>query len=249
MNLIANATEAVRESGNVKVSTDNRFLDTPLKGYEEIDVGEYVVFSVVDDGPGISTGDLKRVFEPFYTKKKMGRSGTGLGLSVVWNVMRDHKGYIDVKSDGNGTRFELYFSITRDALSKTNNDLSLTNYKGNGETILVIDDIESQREISSRMLDMLAYKHETVASGEKAIEYLNTVDLILLDMIMDPGMNGYETYKRIIKIHPGQKAIILSGFTETDDVKKTQSLGAGKYLKKPITLEKLGMAIKEELEK
>lgn len=251
MNLIANATEAVRESGAVKVSTDNRFLDTPLKGYEEIAIGEYVVFSVADDGPGISTGDLKRVFEPFYTKKKMGRSGTGLGLSVVWNVMRDHKGHIDVKSDGDGTRFELYFPITRDALSKTNNDLSLTNYKGSGETILVIDDIESQREISSRMLDMLAYKHEAAASGEKAIEYLkqNTVDLILLDMIMDPGINGYETYKRIIKIHPGQKAIILSGFSETDDVKKTQALGAGKYLKKPITLEKLGMAIKEELEK
>jgi signal transduction histidine kinase len=159
MNLIANATEAVRECGNIKVSTDNRFLDTPLKGYEEIDIGEYVVFSVVDDGPGISTGDLKRVFEPFYTKKKMGRSGTGLGLSVVWNVMRDHKGFIDVKSDGAGTRFELYFPITRDALLKTNNDLSLTNYKGNGETILVIDDIESQREISSRMLDITRKDH------------------------------------------------------------------------------------------
>jgi PAS domain S-box-containing protein len=251
MNLVANAAEAVGKKGNVSVSTDNRFLDRPLNGYEEIDAGEYVVFSVADDGPGISVKDLKRVFEPFYTKKKMGRSGTGLGLSVVWNVMRDHKGNINVKSDGDGTFFELYFPITRDAVLKKDINLSLTSYKGSGETILIVDDIESQREISSRMLDMLGYNYKAVSSGEKAIEYLkqNTVDLILLDMIMEPGINGYEAYKRIIKIHPGQKTIILSGFSETDDVKKTQSLGVGQYLKKPITLEKLGMAIKEELKK
>jgi PAS domain S-box-containing protein len=251
MNLITNAAEAVKENGNVSVSTANRFLDRPLKGYEEIDIGEYAVFAVADNGPGISTRDLKRVFEPFYTKKKMGRSGTGLGLSVVWNVMRDHKGYIDVKPNEDGTLFELYFPISRDVILKKNVNLSLTSYQGNGETILVVDDIESQREISSRMLDMLGYKYKAVASGEKAIEYLeqNTVDLILLDMIMEPGINGHETYRRIIKIYPGQKTIILSGFSETDEVKNTQSLGAGKYLKKPITLEKLGMAIKEELAK
>jgi PAS domain S-box-containing protein len=251
MNLIANAAEAVKENGKVSVSTDNRFLDRSLKGYEEVDIGEYAVFAVADEGPGISTRDLKRIFEPFYTKKKMGRSGTGLGLSVVWNVMRDHKGYIDVKSDADGTLFELYFPISREAILETDSNLSLTSYKGNGETILVVDDIESQREISSMMVDMLGYKYKPVPSGEKAIEYLkrNTVDLILLDMIMDPGINGYETYKQIIKIHPNQKAIILSGFSETDDVKKTQSLGAGKYLKKPITLEKLGIAIKKELQK
>jgi PAS domain S-box-containing protein len=251
MNLIANASESLKENGYVFVSTDNRFLDIPLKGYEEIETGEYAVFSVTDDGPGISARDLKRIFEPFYTKKKMGRSGTGLGLSVVWNVMRDHKGYIDVKSDEDGTLFELYFPISRDNLLKKDANLTLTSYKGNGETILVIDDIESQREISSMMLDMLGYKHNAVSSGELAVEYLkhHTVDLILLDMIMEPGIDGYETYKRVKKIHPDQKAIILSGFSETDDVKKTHSLGAGKYLKKPITIEKLGMAIKEELEK
>ena len=251
MNLVANAADAVKKNGNVLIKTENRYLDKPLIGNEEINIGEYAVLTITDDGSGISSKDLWRIFEPFYTKKKMGRSGTGLGLSVVWNVMQDHKGYVNVKSDGEGTLFELYFPITRDVILKTDNNLSLTSYKGNGETILVVDDIESQREISSRMLDMLGYKYKAVSSGEKAIEYLkqNTVDLILLDMIMVPGINGYETYERIIKIHPGQKTIILSGFSETDDVKKTQSLGAGKYLKKPITLKKLGMAINEELEK
>ncbi|MBU0484538.1 MAG: response regulator [Proteobacteria bacterium] len=251
MNLIGNAAEEIKENGTVSVSTDNRFLDRKLKGYEQIDIGEYAVLAVADDGPGISTRDLKRVFEPFYTKKKMGKSGTGLGLSVVWNVMRDHQGYIDVKTDENGTLFELYFPVARHALLKKDIDLSLTDYQGNGESILIVDDIASQREISSMILDMLGYKYKSVASGEEAIEYLaqNTVDLILLDMIMDPGINGDETYLRIIKTRPGQKAIILSGFSETDDVKNTQSLGAGKYLKKPITIEKLGVAIKEELAK
>ena len=251
MNLIANAAEAVKESGNVSVSTDNRFLDKPLKGYEEIDIGEYAVFAVADDGPGISTRDLKRIFEPFYTKKKMGRSGTGLGLSVVWNVMQDHKGYIDIKSDEAGTLFELYFPISRGALMTTDANLSLASYKGNGETILIVDDIESQREITSMMLDMLGYQSVSVPSGEEAVEYLkrHAVDIVLLDMIMEPGINGYETYRRIIKIHPGQKAIILSGFSETKDVKKAQSLGAGKYLKKPIIIEKLGVAVKEALVK
>ena len=97
----------------------------------------------------------------------------------------------------------------------------------------------------------LGYKTKSVSSGEEAVEYLkeHTVDLILLDMIMDPGINGRETYERIIKIHPNQKAIIVSGFAETDEVKETIKLGAGQYIKKPFTLEKIGMAVKEELKK
>jgi DNA-binding NtrC family response regulator len=77
----------------------------------------------------------------------------------------------------------------------------------------------------------------------------HTADLILLDMIMDPGINGRETYERIIEIHPNQKAIIVSGFAETEDVKEAQKLGAGKYIKKPLTLDRIGIAVKEELEK
>jgi DNA-binding NtrC family response regulator len=101
------------------------------------------------------------------------------------------------------------------------------------------------------MLETLGYKPRSVSSGEEAVEYLkeNTVNLILLDMIMDPGINGRETYERILKIHPNQKAIIVSGFAETDEVKETQRLGAGKYIKKPLTLEKLGLVVQEELRK
>jgi signal transduction histidine kinase len=251
MNLVSNAAEAISGSGNVTISTENRFVDKPLGGYDDVNIGEYAVMSVSDDGSGISPVDLERIFEPFYTKKVMGRRGTGLGLAVVWNVVQDHEGYIDVKSDGKGTIFELYFPVTRDEISDKDSAVPVEDYKGGGETILVVDDMASQREIACRMLETLGYNAIAVSSGEEAVDYLkeHTVDLILLDMIMDPGINGRETYERIIKIRPNQKAIIASGFAETDDVKETQRLGAGQYLKKPLTLEKVGIAIRDELKK
>ncbi|UCD89307.1 MAG: response regulator [Desulfobacterales bacterium] len=251
MNLLSNASEAIKGSGNVSISTMNRYIDRPLRGYDDVSIGEYVVLAVSDNGLGISSDDLGRIFEPFYTKKIMGRSGTGLGLAVVWNVVHDHKGYIDVTTDKNGTTFELYFPITREEILGKDLPIPIKDFKGDGETILVVDDVKSQREISCKMLDALGYKTKAVSSGEEAVEYLkeHTIDLILLDMIMDPGINGRETYEQIIKIHPNQKAIIASGFAETDDVKEAQKLGAGKYIKKPLTLEKIGIAVRDELKK
>ena len=207
----------------------------PLKGYADVKVGEYAVLTVADDGPGISPDDLNRIFEPFYTKKVMGRSGTGLGLTLVWNVIQDHAGYIDVISDArNGTRFELYFPITRDAVSKKTTSQPIENFRGRGEMILVVDDVKSQRDISCHMLEKLGYRAESASSGEAAVAYLKNhrVDLVVLDMIMDPGIDGSETYARIKAIHPDQKAIIVSGFSETEQVKKTLELGAGRFLKK-----------------
>jgi PAS domain S-box-containing protein len=251
MNLVSNASEAIEGSGNVTISTMNRYVDRPIRGYDDVNIGEYAILAVSDDGSGISSDDLKRIFEPFYTKKVMGRSGTGLGLAIVWNAVQDHNGYLDVIADKNGTTFELYFPITRDEVSDKDLSILIKDYKGDGETILVVDDVESQTDISCEMLEKLGYKTQAVSSGEEAVEYLkeHTVDLILLDMIMDPGINGRETYERVIKIHPNQKAIIVSGFAETEEVKAAQKLGAGKYIKKPITLENIGLAVKEELDK
>jgi len=251
MNLVSNASEAIEGSGNVTISTINRYVDKPLKGCEDVAIGEYAVLVVSDDGPGISSDEIEKIFEPFYTKKVMGRSGTGLGLTVVWNVVEDHKGYIDVKSDENGTTFELYLPITRDEISDEALSVPIKDYQGNGEAILVVDDVESQREIACNMLDTLGYKATAVSSGEEAVEYLteHSADLILLDMIMDPGINGRETYERIIRIHPKQKAVIASGFAATDEVKESQKLGAGQYIKKPYTLEKIGIAVRDELKK
>ena len=251
MNLVTNALEAIKGTGNVTILTANRYVDTPLRRYDDIKPGEYAVLTVSDDGLGISSGDLERIFEPFYTKKVLDRSGTGLGLAVVWNVVQDHDGYIDVISNANGTTFKLFFPITREEKSMNAMSIPFKDLIGNGEKILVIDDVKSQREISCKMLETLGYKTDAVSSGEEAVKYFRekTVDLILLDMIMEPGINGRETYKRIIKIHPNQKAIIVSGFAETDEVKETQKLGAGKFIKKPLTIEKLGLVIKEEFGK
>ncbi len=251
MNLVSNASEAVENGGCVVISTMNRYVDRPLKRYEDVKIGEYVVLSITDDGPGISPDDLERIFEPFFTKKVMGRSGTGLGLAIVWNIVQGHEGYIDVSPDENGTVFELYFPITREQTPEKVLLSSLEDLRGNGETILIVDDIESQRYISQTMLEGLGYQTHSVASGEEAIEFIkeNKVELILLDMIMDPGINGRETYEEIIKITPKQKAIIASGFAETDDVKKTQDLGAGKFLKKPFRVQEVGAAVKDALKK
>jgi PAS domain S-box-containing protein len=252
MNLVSNACEAVGEDRrNVVVSTMNRYVDKPLKSYDEVKKGEYAVLAVEDNGSGISSDDLKRIFEPFFTKKVMGRSGTGLGLTLVWNVVQDHEGYIDVVSDGKGTRFELYFPTSREAVPGKKSLVSVEDLCGHGESILIVDDVRSQREILCHMLETLKYKPNAVSGGKEAIDYLkeHRADLLLLDMIMDPGINGRDTYERIKKTHPEQKAIIVSGFAETDHVKETLEMGAGRYLKKPVILEELGRAVKEELEK
>ena len=251
MNLIANATEAIEGSGTVTICTKNRYVDEPLKGYENVRIGEYTVVSISDDGAGISREDIERIFEPFYTKKMMGRSGTGLGLAVVWNTVQDHNGYINVNTSEKGTVFELYFPMTREDLADEKERVPLKEYLGHGEKILVVDDEERQREIACGMLTKLIYNAEAVSSGEEAIEYVkgHPVDLILLDMVMPKGINGRETYEEIIKIRPGQKAVIASGYAKTKEVDTAQKLGAGKYIKKPYTLEKIGLAVKEELEK
>ena len=249
MNLVTNASEAIVGSGTATISTMNRYLDAPLKGYEDVRTGEYVMLTVSDDGSGISLQELERIFEPFYTKKVLGRSGTGLGLAVVWNTVQDHNGYINVKSSEKGTVFELYFPVTRHTVAAEKEAVPLEDYLGHGEKILVVDDEERQREIACGMLTKLGYNAEAVSSGKEAIDYLkeHAPDLIVLDMVMPKGINGRETYEEIIKICPGQKAIIASGFSETEEVKMAQKLGASKYIKKPYILEKIGLAIKEEL--
>ena len=178
--------------------------------------------------------------------------GTGLGLAVVWGTVEDHRGYIDVQStEGKGTILTLYFPGIRKESAVDESPSPMEAYMGKGESILLIDDIHEQREIASRMLKKLDYSVTCVSSGEEAIEYMkdNAPDLLILDMIMDPGMDGLETYKRILELCPGQKAVIVSGFSETDRVKELKSLGAEQYIKKPYTLEKIGLAVKEELGK
>lgn len=250
-NLVSNASEAMTNGGIVTIKTASHYLDKPVQGYDEVKEGDYVVLSVSDTGNGISTVDLKRIFEPFYTKKVMGRSGTGLGLAVVWGTVKDHQGYINVESEeGKGSTFTLYFPVTREGISAESTAIAVSRYTGKGESILVVDDVKEQRDLAAEMLRKLNYNVACVASGEEAVIYLkeHSVDLIVLDMIMDPGIDGLDTYRNVLAIRPQQKAIIVSGFSETDRVNAAQALGAGAYVRKPYVIEKLGLAVRKELE-
>ncbi|MCP4689535.1 MAG: response regulator, partial [Desulfobacterales bacterium] len=239
MNLVSNAAEAMPDGGVLTISTRNRYLDRPVKGYDDVQSGDYATLAVSDQGNGILPVDMERIFEPFYTKKVMGRSGTGLGMAVVWGTVKDHNGYIDIRTgEGAGSRFTLYFPIAREEPSKELSTVSMSDFTGRGERVVAVDDVEEQRVILSGMLKTLNYSARMFADGEEAAEYMKThsADLLILDMIMDPGIDGLETYKRILQHHPDQKAIIVSGFSETERVREAQRLGAGAYVKKPYML-------------
>ncbi|MBN1614887.1 MAG: PAS domain S-box protein [Deltaproteobacteria bacterium] len=251
-NLLTNAMEAIGgHNGLIRIATSNRYLDKALKGYDDVHIGEYVVLTIADDGPGISPDDLGRIFEPFYSKKIMGRSGTGLGLTLVWNTVQEHDGYIDVSSGSEGTTFTLYFPVSRVKAPAKTAKVSPEAYRGSGEKVLVIDDEPMQREIACTMLRELGYEAHAVAGGLEAVDYLKRerADILVLDMIMDPGINGRETYEKIVEIRPGQKAVIASGYAETEEVKRAQDLGAGAFVRKPYLMETLGLAVRNELDR
>jgi CheY-like chemotaxis protein len=249
-NLVTNAFEALSGAGRILIETERVYVDSPVHAYETILPGHYVSLGVTDTGGGIAPEDLPRVFEPFYTKKAMGRSGTGLGLAVVWGHVKDHGGYIDVRSTpGEGTSFRLFLPSTAAAPADSNDVDAVP--RGRGETVLVVDDVEEQRALASGLLARLGYATCVAAGGDEAIRYLKSerVDVVLLDMIMDPGPDGLETYARIAELHPGQRAVIASGFSETHRVKQAMSFGAGTYLRKPYTAASLGQAVRRELDR
>ena len=153
--------------------------------------------------------------------------------------------------EGKGSTFTLYFPITREELSAETVSVEISRYMGKGESILVVDDVTGQRALAEEMLRKLNYSVTSVPSGEEAVSYLKKykTDLMVLDMIMDPGMDGLDTYRSVIEIRPDMKAIIVSGFSESDRVKATQALGAGVYVKKPYVIENLGIAVRKELDR
>ncbi|MFH1215931.1 MAG: response regulator [Pseudomonadota bacterium] len=247
MNLALNAAEAIGSSGTITFSLNAAQRRDYPETVPQIK-GEHVVLCVSDDGPGIEDKDLEHIFEPFFTKKVMGRSGTGLGLAVVWNTVQDHDGFIMVRSGLNGTAFDLFFPRAEAEIEERIHEIPLETLQGAGK-VLVVDDEEQQREICRKILTMLGYTVTTVSSGEGALQFLRNskVDLIILDMLMEPGLNGRQTYEKILELHPGQRALIVSGFAESDDVRRAIDMGAGALLKKPYSIEEMGAAVKREI--
>ena len=248
MNLIVNAYDAMTGTGTLRVATEESYLEQLESGHQNIGPGHYVSIRVKDSGNGIDKDDLDKIFEPYYSKKKMGTSGSGLGLSVVYGIVKDHRGYYDIFSElGVGTEFVLYFPVCTQELSDDDDKAEL---RGGHEKILIVDDVLEQREMASTILSDLGYEVATAQHGRAAVRYLqeNQADLVLLDMIMEKDFDGLDTYREILKSYPEQKAIVVSGFSQTERVAEVLRLGASGYLKKPYTMESLGMTVRECLE-
>lgn len=251
MNLIVNGFEAIEGQGTISIATENRLIQSPIQAYDTIMPGKYVVLTIKDNGVGINQESLNRIFEPFYTSKIMGRSGTGLGMTVVWGTVKDHEGFLDVKSSpGKGTSI----SVLLPTIHKSDGNIPLKSKstlinRGNGESILLVDDSPEQRSLGLSILTTLGYKVETATCGEDAVQLLSTrkFDIVLLDMIMEPGIDGLDTYRRLLEIHPDQKVIIVSGYSESKRMKEALNIGVRNIVKKPYTLQAIASTINREL--
>jgi len=249
MNLIINAFDAMQTGGRLIIHTSHKYINVLESGHEQIEPGNYVICQVKDTGMGISSEDINKIFEPYFSKKKLGASGSGLGLSVVYGILKDHKGYYDIFSkEGEGTEFILYLPIYEDKEEQfTLDDINIEGI----ENVLVVDDVEEQRVLAADFLTNLGYNVNTVNNGHEAIKYLkdNEAELVILDMIMERDFDGLDTFREIITFKPDQKVIIVSGFSATERVVEMQKLGAGQYIRKPYTLDSLGRAVRIELDK
>jgi PAS domain S-box-containing protein len=249
MNLVVNALDAMPSGGKLTIETSQQQAARTASNQYKIPQGDYVILRVKDSGMGIDPEDADKIFEPYFSKKKMDSSGSGLGLSVVYGVVKDHRGFYDIISaKGEGAEFVFYFpALTAGAAAESDR---FQDIRGT-ETILVVDDVEEQRDLAQALLTSLGYKIYTAENGSDAIDWLQThkVDLVALDMIMEKGFDGLDTYREIINIHPGQRAIVVSGFSATDRVERMQELGVGAFVRKPYTRMSLGKSVREELDR
>lgn len=248
MNLVINAFDA-SNGEPVVISTKNVNLERPLMGYEKIPAGQYAVLSVADRGYGIESADMKRLFEPFFSRKKMGSSGTGLGLAIIYGILKDHQGYIDIHSEvGSGTEFFLYFAAAGEIQEPAPEELPT--YEGT-ETILIVDDLQPQLDLARALLSSLGYHVLTASNEYQALNLLdeNTVQLALLDMNMGGGGNGLHLFKRIIEKVPDLPCIFVSGSTPQPALEEARELGCAAFILKPLSRPALGRAVREELDR
>lgn len=248
MNLVCNAVESIKGTGSVNISTKNCHVKATVDPAEQkIEPGKYVLMTVQDNGAGISQVDQEHIFEPFYSTKTMGQSGTGLGLTIVWNSVQDHGGRVFIESSEQGTIFHVYLPASSETVQEDKGGTE--DLTGSNERVLVVDDEPQLCDIACQVLTNLGYNVDTVPSGEAAIEFVKDtpVDVLVIDMLMEPGINGRQTYERILQQYPNQKAIVASGFSESNDVKNTLALGASELIKKPYTMNQLGLAMKKAL--
>ncbi|NOZ74700.1 MAG: response regulator [FCB group bacterium] len=247
-NLFINARDAMPDGGQLHIRTDNEVLDkTYIQEIRGLKSGRYVKISVTDTGIGISEDVLEKIFEPFFTTKGEGL-GTGLGLSVVYGIMRAHHGQITCYSEpGHGTTFNLYLPASDEAVKEKIVDTHLE--KGT-ERILVVEDEEDIREVIKMQLENLGYSVILAENGFQAVEIYKKnegrFDLVLFDLVM-PGMNGIETYENLVQINPQVRCILMSGYSK--DTRAADLFQSGKvgFLQKPFRLHELTQTIQRYL--
>ena len=248
LNLYVNAWHAMPGGGELFLETSNENITDQFRMAFDVAPGPYVKISVRDTGVGMDEKTRQRIFEPFFTTKEMGR-GTGLGLAMVYGIVKGHKGVINVYSEkGHGTAFHLYFPASDNAVSEEE-VVEKTIERGN-ETILVIDDEEAVLTVSKNMLSGLGYHVLTAHNGRKALEIYTkksqTIDLVMLDMIM-PEMSGGDTFDHLIVLNPDVKVILCSGYSMNSQASQIIERGCRYFLQKPFSMHALSQKVREAL--
>jgi PAS domain S-box-containing protein len=248
MNLYVNAWQAMPAGGEIYLETANFVLDEATALAHSVPTGRYVKITVTDTGMGMDEKTKERIFDPFFTTKAMGR-GTGLGLAMVYGIVKGHGGMIYVDSGrGRGTSFTLYLPASDREVAKEMTE-TRTTMKGS-ETILLVDDEPVVAEVTRELLMSLGYRVHVAGSGQEAIAvYLekgNGIDLVILDMIM-PGLSGGETFDRLREIEPGVRVLLSSGYSINGEAKTIMDRGCRGFLQKPFYLETLSLKIREVL--
>ncbi|HMP71977.1 MAG TPA: response regulator [Kiritimatiellia bacterium] len=241
MNLVTNAYEANPYEGNITIAT-SRFAQTNQAGPTS-DQGTFCLLKISDDGVGMTPEETTKIFDPFYSTKKPGASGTGLGLSVVYGTIKDAKGCIDVRSSpGNGSTFDLYFPALLEPVSEDDaTRIPDSGVTTNTATILTVDDQSEQREMVEMILKRSGYNVVCAANGREGVHLLSShpVDLVLLDMIMEPDYDGLQAYLDMKAIRPNLPCLIVTGYAETDRVRQVMEAGAAGLIAKPYTSKSL----------
>jgi len=252
MNLCINARDSMPQGGNLTIETENVFLDEEYaKTHLEAVPGDYVMLSVSDTGIGIDKTTLEYIFDPFFTTKNHSE-GTGLGLAMVYGIVKNHKGHINCYSEpGEGTTFRIYFPVIQENHIKRPEIQEKPEIKGGTETILLVDDEDPIRELAKEILSSFGYSVFEAVDGESALEIYKekkkNISLIILDLIM-PGMGGEKFLDEILKIDSSQKMIISSGYSVNGSANDLLQKGANGFIKKPYEMRPMLAAVRDVLD-
>lgn len=252
LNLAVNARDAMPGGGKLVIQTENRFLDEEYCRLSlDLNPGQYVLLSVTDTGQGMEQKVVERIFEPFYSTKKPGE-GTGLGLAMVFGIVKSHGGTIKCYSEpGIGTTFKIYFPVIEE--EARDSDLSPPGemVAFGTETILLVDDEELLLGLGKKILTESGYQVLTAANGQEALrlyrERKADISLVILDLIM-PEMGGKECLDELLKLEPQVKVLMASGFTLDASTRKAIETGSRGFVSKPFQLDKLCQAVRRVLD-